>query len=125
MPSSFVGTPDLEAVMTYPDFIFALPSIAVPFPPDVVQTAAVRSDDALVVFFTFLKDMTLPMHAHGAQWGSVIAGEIAFTIGTETRTYRPGDSYFIPPGVQHGAVIKAGTRVIDVFQEADRYALTR
>jgi quercetin dioxygenase-like cupin family protein len=117
--------PDGEAAMTYPDFIAALPGIAVPFPPDVVQTAAVRSDDALVVFFTFLKDMTLPMHAHGAQWGSVIAGEIAFTIGAETRTYRPGDSYFIPPGVEHGAVIKAGTRVIDVFQEADRYPLNR
>jgi quercetin dioxygenase-like cupin family protein len=111
--------------MTYPDFISALPSIAVPFPPDVVQTAAVRSDEALVVFFTFLKDMTLPRHSHGAQWGSVVAGEIAFTIGTETRIYRPGDSYFIPAGVDHGAVIKAGTRVIDVFQEADRYALTR
>jgi hypothetical protein len=52
--------------MTYPDFISDLPSIAVPFPPDVVQTAAVRSDEALVVFFTFLKDMTLPRHSHGA-----------------------------------------------------------
>jgi quercetin dioxygenase-like cupin family protein len=111
--------------MTYPDFISDLPSIAVPFPPDVVQTAAVRSDEALVVFFTFLKDMTLPRHSHGAQWGSVVAGEIAFTIGTETRIYRPGDSYFIPAGVDHGAVIKAGTRVIDVFQEANRYPLTR
>jgi quercetin dioxygenase-like cupin family protein len=111
--------------MSFPEFITALPGISVPFPSDVVQTAAVRSDDALVVFFTFLKDMTLPRHAHGAQWGSVVAGEIAFTIGSETLTYRPGDSYYIPPGVEHGAVIKAGTRVIDVFQEADRYALTR
>jgi quercetin dioxygenase-like cupin family protein len=125
MRFSLASTPDREAPMTYPDFISALPSIAVPFPPDVVQTSAVRSDDALVVFFTFLKDMTLPMHAHGAQWGSVIAGEITFTIGTETRTYRPGDSYYIPPGVQHGAVIKGGTRVVDVFQEPDRYPLTR
>lgn len=111
--------------MSFPDFIAALPGIDVPFPTDVVQTAAVRSDDALVVFFTFHKDMTLPMHAHGAQWGSVIRGEIEFTIGGETRTYRPGDSYFIPPGVQHGAIIKAGTHVIDVFQEADRYPLKR
>jgi quercetin dioxygenase-like cupin family protein len=111
--------------MSFPEFIAALPGLAVPFPTDVVQTAAVRSDEALVVFFTFLQDMTLPMHAHGAQWGSVFAGEIVFTIGGETRTYRPGDSYFIPAGVEHGAVIKAGTRVIDVFQEADRYPLKR
>lgn len=109
--------------MPFPDFISAFPGIAVPFPTDVVQTAAVRSDDALVVFFTFLQGMTLPMHAHGAQWGTVVAGEITFTIGGQTRTYGPGDSYSIPAGVEHGAVIRAGTRVIDVFQEPDRNPL--
>ncbi|MFM7335493.1 MAG: cupin domain-containing protein [Tabrizicola sp.] len=111
--------------MPFPSFIADFPGIAVPFPPDVVQTAAVRSDDALVVFFTFHKEMTLPTHSHGAQWGSVIEGEILFTIGGETRTYRPGDSYTIPAGVEHGAIIRAGTRVIDVFAEADRYPLKR
>lgn len=109
--------------MPFPHFIEAFPSIDVPFPDDVVRTSVVRSDDGLVVFFTFLKDMTLPMHAHGAQWGTVIEGEIEFTIGGETRIYRPGDSYSIAAGVEHGAVIKAGTRVIDVFEEADRYPL--
>ena len=53
--------------MPYPDFIMSFPGIDVPFPEDVVQTAVVKSDDALVVFFTFLKDMVLPMHSHGAQ----------------------------------------------------------
>jgi quercetin dioxygenase-like cupin family protein len=109
--------------MPFPPFIEAFPSIDVPFPDDVVRTSVVRSDDGLVVFFTFLKDMTLPMHAHGAQWGTVIEGEIEFTIGGETRIYRPGDSYSIAAGVEHGAVIKAGSRVIDVFEEADRYPL--
>ncbi len=109
--------------MPYPDFINALPAIDVPFPDDVVTTAVVRSDGALVVFFTFHKAMTLPLHAHGAQWGTVIEGEIALTIGSETRTYRPGDSYSIPAGVPHGATITAGTRAIDVFEEADRYAI--
>ena len=55
--------------------------------------------------------------------GHVVEGEITFTIGGETKIYRPGDSYSIPAGVEHGAVIRAGTRVIDVFQEADRYPL--
>ncbi|WP_431298072.1 cupin domain-containing protein [Tabrizicola sp. BL-A-41-H6] len=109
--------------MPYPDFINALAAIDVPFPEDVVTTAVVRSDAALVVFFTFHKAMTLPMHAHGAQWGTVVEGEIEFTIGGETRTYRPGDSYSIPAGVQHGGKIAAGTRAIDVFEEADRYAI--
>lgn len=63
------------------------------------------------------------MHSHGAQWGTVVEGEITFTIGDQTRVYRPGDSYSIPAGVLHGARITAGTRVIDVFQEADRYPI--
>ncbi|WP_309665798.1 cupin domain-containing protein [Tabrizicola sp.] len=109
--------------MPFPDFIAALPGIAVPFPEDVVQTAAMRSDGALVVFFTFLKAMQLPRHAHGAQWGSVIEGEITLTIGDQTRTYRPGDSYSIPAGVEHEALVTAGTRAIDVFEEPDRYPL--
>lgn len=107
--------------MAFPDFFRAFPALDVPFPDDVVSTQAIRSDAGLVVFFSFHQDMVLPMHAHGAQWGSVITGEITFTIGEDTRVYRPGDSYDIPAGVQHGARIKAGTRVVDVFQEADRY----
>ncbi len=109
--------------MPYPEFITAFPSIDVPFPTDIVQTAVVRSDAGLVAFFTFLKDMELPMHSHGAQWGTVIEGEIEFTIGGETKIYNTGDSYTIPAGIEHGARIKAGTRVIDVFEEADRYAV--
>lgn len=109
--------------MPYPDFINAFPRLDVPFPEDVVQTAVVRSDNGLVAFFTFLKDMELPLHAHGAQWGTVVEGQIEFTIGGETNIYRAGDSYSIPAGVEHGALIKAGTRVIDVFEEADRYPI--
>ncbi len=67
--------------------------------------------------------MELPFHSHGAQWGTVVEGEIELTIGGETKTYSPGDSYSIPAGVEHGAQIKSGTRVIDVFEEADRYPI--
>ncbi len=109
--------------MAFADFILGFPALDVPFPEDVVMTRAIRSDAGLVAFFEFHKDMVLPPHAHGAQWGTVIAGEVVFTIGGETRTYGPGDSYNIPAGVEHGAQIKAGTQAIDVFAEADRYAL--
>ncbi|MCC1480138.1 cupin domain-containing protein [Roseibaca sp. Y0-43] len=111
--------------MAFPDFINALPGVDIPFPADVVQARAVQSHDGLVVFFTFVQDMDLPAHAHGAQWGTVVEGEIDFTIGEHRRIYRPGDSYTIPAGVVHSARIKAGTRVIDVFKEAGRYALNR
>lgn len=109
--------------MPFPEFITAFPSLEVPFPEDVVQTAGLKSEAGLVAFFTFLKDMELPMHSHGAQWGTVVEGEIELTIDGETRIYRAGNSYSIPAGVEHGARIRAGTRAIDVFQEPHRYAL--
>ncbi|SHK92506.1 Cupin domain-containing protein [Roseovarius marisflavi] len=111
--------------MSFPDFIMGFPSLDLPFSEDVVQSRAIRSDDGLCVFFTFLQDMELPPHSHGAQWGTVVEGEIEFTIGGETRIYGPGDSYSIPTDVVHGAMIKAGTRVIDVFSEPDRYPIKR
>ena len=109
--------------MRFPDFIDALPSVALPFPEEIVSARAIRSDPGLVIFFTFHLAMDLPAHSHGAQWGAVVAGEIEFTIGDHTRIYRPGDSYSIASGVVHSARIAAGTRVIDAFEEADRYPL--
>ena len=106
-----------------PAFIDALPALDLPFPDSVVTSRAVRSERGLVVFFTFHEDFELPPHAHGPQWGTVVAGGIDFTIGGETRHYGPGDSYDIPGGVEHGARIAAGTTVIDVFAEPDRYPL--
>lgn len=107
--------------MQFPEFIKSFPALDIPFPDDVVKSHAIRSDAGLVVFFDFQKDFVLPPHSHLAQWGTVLHGEIEFTIGGETKTMGPGAIYDIPSGVEHGAVIKAGTKVIDVFEEADRY----
>jgi quercetin dioxygenase-like cupin family protein len=109
--------------MQLPPFLDALPRAEVPFPEDVVTARAMRTDRALVVIFTFHKDMDLPPHAHGAQWGTVLEGSIDFTIGGDRRTYRPGEGYSIPAGATHSARIPAGTVVIDFFEEPDRYAI--
>lgn len=109
--------------MQFPEFIQKFPALDVPFPEDVVKSYAVQSDAGLVVFFDFVKDMVLPPHSHLAQWGTVLSGKIEFTIAGETRTLGPGAIYDIPSGAEHGAIIKAGTKVIDVFEEAERYPL--
>ncbi len=109
--------------MDYPAFIQAFPGLDVPFSPDQVKIHAIRSDAGLVVFFDFVQDFTLPPHAHKGQWGTVIAGELALTIDGVTRTLHPGDSYDIPSGALHSGQIKAGTKVIDVFEEPDRYPI--
>jgi len=109
--------------MQFPAFIMALPALDVPFPEDVVSTRAIRSDSGLVVYFTVHRDLELPEHSHGAQWGSLFHGEMELTVAGETRTCRPGDCWNIPAGTLHSARLKAGSLVMDVFEEPDRYRL--
>lgn len=107
----------------FPAFIDDLPALDIPFPEDAVSARALRSDRGLVVFFTFHRDVVLPEHAHGPQWGTLIAGEITMTIDGHARTMRPGDHWDIPDHVPHSVQIAAGSVAIDVFAEPDRYPL--
>ena len=111
--------------MNLPAFLTNLPSIDVPFPEDIVRTSAIQSEQGLMVIFEILQDFELPPHSHLGQWGTVIAGEVELTIGDETKTYTPGMSYNIPAGVVHSGKLKAGAKAIDIFEEPDRYALTK
>lgn len=105
--------------MDYPPLITRLPQADVPFPG--VGAYMLRSEDGLLIFFHFTRETVVPPHSHGAQWGTVLEGEIELTIGGQTRTYRPGDSYVIGAGVEHSVRIQAGVKVIDFFEEPDRY----
>ncbi len=109
--------------MDYPEFIKAMPSLALPFPDDVVQNHVVRSDDGLVVFFRFLQDVHLPPHSHLGQWGTVVEGEVKLAMNGETHVSGPGDTYDIPAGTEHEVWVKAGSVLIDVFEEPDRYPI--
>lgn len=103
----------------YPEMFRQLPEADVPFPG--VTARLLRGPTACALFFEATRDETVPEHRHGPQWGIVVHGEIRLTIGSDTRTYRQGDEYFIPSGVPHSAVLKEGARVIDVFDDPDRY----
>lgn len=60
---------------------------------------------------------TVPTHQHPhEQMGMGIEGEFELTIGDETRTICPGDSYLIPSNVPHSArSLTAITRALDIF----------
>lgn len=109
--------------MTYPEFMQDLPGLDVPFPSDVVTTHAVRSSEALVVYFSVHKDLSIAEHSHGPQWGAMFEGSMDLTIDGKTRTCGPGDTWDIPAGTPHKATIAAGSRLMDVFAETDRYPL--
>ncbi len=74
-----------------------------------------------LVFFDLDPSAKIPPHSHGDQWGIVVEGEMELTIGGEARTYRRGDSYFIPAGVEHHAKFFKRTFAIDFFADGDRY----
>ncbi|UCF31029.1 MAG: cupin domain-containing protein [bacterium] len=75
----------------------------------------------LVVFFEIAPGTVLPEHHHCFQWGIVIDGSIELTIGGETKVYRKGDSYVMPEGEPHSAVIRDGCLAMDYFSDPARY----
>ncbi len=59
---------------------------------------------------------TLPMHAHAEeQTGYLVSGSILLTIGDETFSAGPGDSWCILGNVEHGAQILLDSVAIEVF----------
>jgi quercetin dioxygenase-like cupin family protein len=105
--------------MQLPDELKKNPEIDVPV--DGIRGWKVGGPDGLVVFFEIQPGSVLPEHAHCFQWGIVIEGEIELTIGGETRTYVKGDSYNVPEGVNHSAVIPKGCIAMDYFADPTRY----
>ncbi len=107
--------------MPYSEIITRLPQADVPFAG--VTGYMLRSADGLQVFFHFAQETQVPLHSHGAQWGIVVEGQMTFTIGDETRVYTAGDTYSIDRDQTHGGTISAGTRLIDFFEEPNRYSV--
>ena len=105
---------------SFPEFIRALPMVDSPL--ESLRGSMVQNDRALTMFYEIPDGVEVPEHAHGAQWGVVLEGTMQFTIAGETRTYGPGDTYYVPDSVAHSAVISPGYVGIDVFADADRYA---
>lgn len=103
----------------YPAEILRLPEADIPF--EGVKGRLLQGASGSVVFFDIAAIGQVPPHAHGAQWGAVLEGEMELTIGGVTRTYRRGDRYTIPAGTVHSAVFKKRTFVVDFFAERDRY----
>ena len=106
-------------VEAFPDFIQALPMVDSPLAS--LRGWMQRTEQALTMFYEIPDGVEVPEHAHGAQWGVVLEGTVEFTIGGETRTYGPGDTFSIGAGEPHSAIISPGYVGIDVFADADRY----
>lgn len=103
----------------FPDFVRALPGPDADVELDVYLSSG---DRGLVMFYEATdRDIVVPEHVHGDQWGIVLSGTVEIRIGAETEVCHRGDTYFVPGGVPHVTLVRAGTRGLDVFEEHDRY----
>ncbi len=58
----------------------------------------------------------VPPHSHEQeQFGYIIKGSLEVTIGDRRAVLRPGDSYIIPPHVEHGFITLEESEAIDIF----------
>ena len=103
----------------FPSIITALPQADEAGEP--VRTYFLQGERMQVGFVAFDADVSAPEEAHAAQWVAVLEGEVELTTAGTTVVYRKGDAYFIPAGVPHAARIKKGSRLLDLFDQADRF----
>jgi len=103
----------------FPEFISQLPEVDIPW--EGVGGNLLQGEGIQVVFLHFQRQTVVPEHSHRAQWELVLAGEVALNLEGEQTSYRAGQSFYIPAGMVHGAVVQAGYRAIVFFDQADRY----
>jgi len=103
----------------YPEMIRDLPEIDIPV--DGVRGWLVQSEKRQVVLFEIEPIGKIPDHSHGDQWGIMLDGKMKLTIAGVTKIYENGDIYFIPSGVVHSAEFLTKVRVIDFFEDVNRY----
>ena len=103
----------------YPDFIKALPQADLPL--EGVYGYILGAPQAQAVFFEMPAGLEVPPHAHGDQWGVVLAGELEFTVEGQTSHYKSGDSYFVPAGALHGGKALSHARILEVFADPNRW----
>lgn len=75
-----------------------------------------KCEDHWVLFMKADRDVEVPVHRHGAQWGVVLSGTMELAIGDTVLTYHRGESHYIPAGVDHSATLYAGWQGMYIFR---------
>ncbi|MFX0084940.1 MAG: cupin domain-containing protein [Candidatus Hodarchaeota archaeon] len=104
----------------YPEIITNLPKASINIPG--IQGWIAQGINFQIIFFEIEPVGKIPPHSHGAQFGIVLEGEMSLTIGTETKKYTKGDTYYIPNGTVHQAEFHSFFRAMDFFEDAKRYS---
>ena len=75
-----------------------------------------HGEKTLMSEFRLLQGAILPRHRHPhEQTGYLVSGRMELTIGAETCSLEPGDSWCIAGGVEHHAVALEDSLALEVF----------
>jgi len=107
----------------FPEPILRLPEADIPIKG--AKGYLSQGDGHQVLYMYFADDVELLEHAHRAQWGIILDGKVDLDIGGVLRTYGRGDNYYVPDGVKHHGHIYGGLRVVEYFDQADRYKVKK
>lgn len=105
---------------SFPPFVEDWPEARLGF--EGLTGRVLKHADGLTVFMAADRDVIVPRHRHGAQWGIVLSGTMTLEIGGLVATYGPGQSHYIPAGVEHEAVLHAGWQGLYIFDRIARAA---
>ena len=103
----------------FPDMILNLPKADVPL--DGAKAYLSQGENHQVIFLEFEKDVELPEHSHEAQWEYVLNGKVDLWVDGIKKTYKTGDTFFVPKDVRHSGKIFAGYSSVAFFNQKDRY----
>lgn len=103
----------------FPQAISSLPKADIPLKG--ISAYLSQAENHQIIFMEFDEDVELPEHSHESQWGMVVDGKIDLIIDGIKHTFKKGDYYFIPKGIEHSGKIYAGYSDVTFFNQKDRY----
>ena len=81
-----------------------------------VRARTFWGDKMMVCHIVLDEGAVVPLHSHiHEQGGTVIEGEIEFTIDGEREILKPGDSYIIKKNLEHGATAISACKLFEIF----------
>jgi quercetin dioxygenase-like cupin family protein len=87
--------------------------------PGILRKTMVAGAHTQLVEFKLAKGAAIPIHSHPQeQTGYLLSGRLVLTIAQIDHEMRPGSSWTIPGGVEHGATINEDSVAIEVFSPA-------
>jgi quercetin dioxygenase-like cupin family protein len=84
--------------------------------PGLTRRTLASGQSMMICEFTFEANVEIPIHTHPhEQVGYIISGRVRMTIDGKSSELLPGDSYYAPSNVPHGAFTLEPTVIVDTF----------